>query len=420
MNPFTSKPSASPPGEAPQRPPGSESRVVHFEVSTGMMIRLVLVGVSLWLAIRLWPIILVLAVALLVAGTLSPAVQWLEDKRVSRGLAIAGVYLGIFIIGALIVTLTIPSLLGQAVALFEREPAFRRSLADYFAQFHVSAPFANWLRNVSYESALGAIGGAAFGYSIRVFEAVTYGMSALFLSLYMMIDRDRLRGGLFAVVPRSHHIRLSRVLLNLETIVGAYIRGQLVTSLFMGTFTYILLKACGIETAMALAVFAAVADVLPYIGGIILLGPVVVVALGRSPATAAIVFLAMLAYQEIESRLLIPRIYGRSLRLPSSVVLFALLVGGTLMGLLGALLALPVAATVMMLLEELRVELPGEQERIGDRELRAQDDLAEEDYERRTEGVAAQEAAAVALEISANRQSEDALSAKSKTEDSQG
>jgi predicted PurR-regulated permease PerM len=420
MNPFTSKPSASPPGEAPQRSPGSEPRTVRFEVSTGMMIRLILVGVCLWLAIRLWPIILVLVVALLVAGTLSPAVQWLEDKRIRRGLAIAGVYLGIIIIGSLIVTLTIPSLVGQAVALFEREPAFRRSLADYFAQFHVSAPFATWLRNTSYDSALGAVGGVAFGYSVRVFEAATYGMSALFLSLYMMIDRDRLRGALFAVVPRSHHIRLSRVLLNLETIVGAYIRGQLVTSLLMGAFTYILLRACGIENAMALAVFAAVADILPYIGGIILLGPVVVVALGRSPAVAVVVFLAMLAYQEIESRLLIPRIYGRSLRLPSSAVLFALLVGGTLMGLLGALLALPVAATVMMLLEELRVELPGEQEQIGDRELRAQDDLAEEDYERRTEGVAAQEAAAVALEISATRQTEDALSAKSKTEESHG
>ncbi|WP_257309814.1 AI-2E family transporter [Geothrix fuzhouensis] len=382
------------------------------------MLRLVLVGISLWLAFRLWPIILVLVVALLIAGTLSPAVQWLEERKVRRGFAIAGVYLGIFILGALIVTLTIPSLLGQAVALFEREPAFRKSLADYFAQFHASAPFANWLRNMSYDSALSAIGGVAFGYSVRVFEAATYGMSALFLSLYMMIDRDRLRGGLFAVVPRSHHIRLSRVLLNLETIVGAYIRGQLVTSMLMGAFTYILLKACGIETAMALAVFAAIADILPYIGGIILLGPVVVVALGRSPAAAIIVFLAMLAYQEIESRLLIPRIYGRSLRLPSSVVLFALLVGGTLMGLLGALLALPVAATIMMLLEELRVELPGEQEQIEDRELRAQDDLAEEDYERRTEGVAAHEAAAVALEISANRQSEDALSAKSKAEES--
>jgi hypothetical protein len=115
----------------------------------------------------------------------------------------------------------------------------------------------------------------------------------------------------------------------------------------------------------------------------------------------------MLAYEEFESRVLVPRIYGQALRLPSSVVLFALLAGGTLMGLLGALLALPVAATIMMLIEELRVELPGVQELPADTMLRAGDDLAEEEYERRTEGVGAEEAAAIAVEISGERRIEE-------------
>ena len=77
------------------------------------------------------------------------------------------------------------------------------------------------------------------------------------------------------------------------------------------------------------------------------------------------------------------------------------------MGLLGALLALPVAATIMMLIEELRVELPGEQEQVADTELRARDDLAEEEYERRTEGVAAEQAAAIAVEMSVDRKFEE-------------
>jgi len=115
----------------------------------------------------------------------------------------------------------------------------------------------------------------------------------------------------------------------------------------------------------------------------------------------------MLAYEEFESRILVPRIYGRALRLPSSVVLFALMAGGILMGLLGALLALPLAATIMMLIEELRVELPGEQEQSSDTALRAGDDLAEEEYERRTEGVGALEASAIAVEISVDRKFEE-------------
>jgi predicted PurR-regulated permease PerM len=232
-------------------------------------------------------------------------------------------------------------------------------------------------------------------------------VSALFLGLYIMIDRDRLRGGLFALVPRSHHIRLSRIMMSLETIVGAYIRGQLITCLLMAIFTFVLLLACGVKNALAIAAFAGLADVLPYIGPLFSVGPAVVAAMSRGPVVAIAVLLLMLAYEEFESRVLVPRIYGRALRLPSSVVLFALLAGGTLMGILGALLALPVAATVRMLIEELRVELPGEQEQIEDTRLREADDRGEEEYERRTEGVGVEQAAAIATEISRDRREEE-------------
>ncbi len=133
----------------------------------------------------------------------------------------------------------------------------------------------------------------------------------------------------------------------------------------------------------------------------------VLAALARGPVVAAVVLLTMLAYEEFESRVLVPRIYGRALRLPSSVVLLALLAGGTLMGILGALLALPVAAAVRMLIAELRVELPGEQEQVADAEQRVGDERAEEEYERRAEGVPVEQAAAIALEISEERRKEE-------------
>lgn len=379
---------------------------VRFQIAPGTIVTLILVAASAWLLVRLAPVLLILVAALLMAGTMSPSVRWLEGRRIGRGYGIAIVFSLLFIAAILFVTLTLPALIGQAFALFEREPAFRASLADYLSHFRLSFPFAEWLRNLKYGGPANQMGATAFAYSVRVFEVTAYGLSAIFLALYMMIDRDRLRGGLFAVVPRTHHIRLSRVMLNLETIVGAYIRGQLITSLLMGAYTFILLKACGVENAFALAVFAGIADVLPYIGGFLSVGPAAIAALGRSPSAAVIVLIGMLAYEEFESRVLVPRVYGRALRLPSSVVLFALLAGGTLMGLLGALLALPFAATIMMLIEELRVELPGEQEQTANTVLRAGDDLAEEEYERRTEGVGAEAAAAIAVEISGDRRFE--------------
>jgi predicted PurR-regulated permease PerM len=390
-----------------QRDAGDRVRHIRFELSPKTLAVLVLVVASLWLLIRLWPVLLVLVVALIVAGTLSPAVRWLEEKGVRRGFGIAIVFTVFFVIALLVAFLTIPTLMSQAVALLDNEPALRRRLANHLARFPVSAPVATWLRGIKADWLTGTFGGTGFDFSLRVLGVAAYGLSALFLGLYIIIDRDRLRGGLFALVPRSHHIRLSRIMMNLETIVVAYIRGQMVTSLLMALFTFGLLWACGVENALALAAIAGLADVLPYIGPFISVGPAVLAALSRGPVVFVVVLVLMLAYEEFESRVLIPRIYGRALRLPSSVVLFALLAGGTLMGILGALLALPVAATVMMLIEELRVELPGEQEQPVDTLLREADDRGEEEYERRTAGVGAEQAAAIASEISRGRQEEE-------------
>ena len=382
-------------------------RLVRFEASPKAIATLILVVASVWLLIRLWPVLLVLVAALLVAGTLSPAVRWLEEKRIRRGLGIAIVFGVFFVLALCVAALTIPSLVSQAAALLEHEPALRARLADRLAGSRLSAPLAHWLRGLRFDALTTAIGTTAVAYSVRVFATVAYGLSALFLGLYIMIDRDRLRGGLFAVVPRSHHVRLSRILMNLETIVGAYIRGQMLTSVLMAIFTFVLLKACGVENALALSVFAGLADVLPYVGALLSVAPAVLAALARGPVVALVVLTLMLAYEEFESRVLVPRIYGRALRLPSSVVLFALLAGGTLMGIVGALLALPVAAAVMMLIEELRVELPGEQEQVVDARVRAADDRGEKEYERRAEGVGAEEAAAIAVEISQDRRADE-------------
>jgi predicted PurR-regulated permease PerM len=341
-----------------RRPADKTKRVVHIDVSSAAAIRLVLVAACLWLLIKLWPVFLVLVGALLVVGTMSPAVSWMEARRVKRGLAIAIVFLLLCVAAALVVTLTVPTFVEQASALVEQEPAFRARLANYLDRSNLTAPLAGWLRHFKYDVSASAVSATVFAFSVRVFEITAYGLSAIFLALYMMIDRDRLRGWLFAAVPRSHHIRLARVMMNLETIVGAYIRGQVITCLLIAVFSFGLLTACGVPHALALAVFAGVADVLPYVGAILSIGPMVLAALARGPVIVAVVLLVMLAYEEFESRVLVPRIYGRALRLPSSVVLFALLAGGTLMGLPGALLALPVAATVMMLINELRVELP--------------------------------------------------------------
>jgi predicted PurR-regulated permease PerM len=397
-------------GSTATPPQDARRRVIHIEPTSSSVIILVLLISGLWVLNRLLPVVLVLVAALTIVGSINPAVRWLEERHIRRGMGIAMVFTALMVVTVLIITLTIPSLMVQATDLLDQEPALRARLAKWLAGSHLTNPLAEVLRKVQSGDLVRLAASNAYEYSSRAIAISAGILSSIFLALYIMIDRDRLRGGLFLVVPMSHHIRLSRVMLNLETIVGGYIRGQVITSAFMAIFVFILLKLCDVPSALAIAVFAGVADVLPYIGALLSVGAAVAASLSRGPDIIIIVLVLMLAYETFESRLLIPGIYGRALRLPSSVILFSLLTGGVLMGLVGALLALPVAAALLMLIEELRVELPGQQEQAVDVEIRERDDRGEEEYERRAEGMPAEQAAAIAVEISADRHKEDTTS----------
>jgi predicted PurR-regulated permease PerM len=394
-------------GSTGSMPQERRTRVLRIEPSPGTIIVMLLLIAGIWVLTQLLPVVLVLVAALTLVGTISPAVRWLEARRIGRSIGIAIVFSALTVIAVLISTLTIPALLAQATTLLDQEPLLRSRLAKLLAGSQLTSPLAELLRNMHSGDLLKMAASTAYEYSTRAIAIFAYILSSIFLALYIMIDRDRLRGGLFLVVPRTHHIRLSRVMLNLETIVGGYIRGQVITSALMTIFVFILLKACGVANALAIAVFAGIADVLPYIGALLSVGATVMAALPRGPVIITVVLVLMLVYEEFESRVIIPSIYGRALRLPSSVILFSLLTGSVLLGMVGAILALPVAAAILMLIEELRVELPGQQEQAEDVEIRERDDRGEEEYERRAEGMPAEQAAAIAVEISTDRHKEE-------------
>jgi len=379
---------------------------LRVEIMPLTMVFAILLAGMVWMLGQLVPVILVLITALMVVGTMNPVVEWVERHGMRRGMAIMIVYLTLMLLLVAAVTLTLPALVKQVINLVHQEPELRERLAAYLARYRYAEPLAEALRNLQYGPLLNASRAEVLAASRSIIEIVVYGIAAFFLALYIAIDGERLRGALFAVVPRSRHIRLSRILLNLQTIVGGYLRGQAITSLCMGIFIFILLTACGVPNALTIAAFGAVADVLPFINFVLTIVPAVLVALAKSQTTALIVFTLMLAYEEFESRVLIPLVYGRALRLPSSVVLFALLAGGTLYGVVGALLSLPVAATLFMLIEELRIKLPGESPDAQAVE-KEKDAKTEREYVRRTEGLPVEKAAAVAVEISESRKKKE-------------
>jgi predicted PurR-regulated permease PerM len=389
-----------------------ERLTVHrIEISYKTILAVVLTVAAIWLLNVLLPILVVLMTALILVGTLSPAVGWLERHRVKRPLAIAIIFIGCAISVGGIGLVTLPSLSAQVSQTLGDLPHLQKGLALRLESHHLTAPMADAIRNFNPEKRLKSLDmSSALAASLGVVEVIGYLATSVVLAIYFIADGERTRGFLFAVFPRRFHVRLARVLLNLETIVGGYLRGQVITSLAIGIFTFALLTITRVPNALALAAFAALTDVIPFVGGLLATTPAVLVSLSRSGVVTVIVLCAMIGYQELESRVIVPRVYGRALRLSSAVVVLALLVGGKLGGIIGALLALPIAAALRMLVEELRVDLPGDN--TDDPKLRARDARAERTYDRETAGASPEEAAAVATDLANQARASDQAQGK--------
>ena len=363
--------------------------------------RTVIIGFAIvagcWLLRELWSIAVLVMVALMLVGTLAPVVNALERRGLRRGLALILVFVGLFAAFAGVLLLTIPPLIGQLLTVLGNAPQRRDSLVQWLESHRMLAPLAGMVKDVDLTAVTGRAGGQLVSYSSRLAVILGYALTTVFLAFYLLADGKRAKGALFALVPRGYHVRLARILARLTVIVGGYMRGQLITSVAMFGVTFVLLTALKVPNALSLAAFAAVVDVIPFIGGLLATAPAAAAAASRGSGVAIAVIAIMFVYQEIESRILVPRVYGRVLRLSPAAVILALLIGGTLLGVIGALLALPVAAGLRAILQEMRVELPGDVSTHP--HIRARDEAAERRYNLQSAGAEAVTAAEVAAQI---------------------
>ena len=396
------RPNTPAPLPPPESPPHREPRSLRFELTT-RSVALVFLGLaSVWLAFKLWTVLLVIVCALILVGTLNPLVRRLERVGIQRGWAVLIILLGLLVAAGALLFITVPSLVGQVDAMIKDAPRHRDTLVVWLNSHGITRPLAGVLEDAASQDNLSVLGSNVVSYSSRALKTLGYAVSAIAIACYLLADGRRAQSGLYAVVPRRYHVRLARIMVELELIVGGYVRGQLITSAAIGVFVFTLMVALGIPGALPLAVFAALTDVIPFVGGLIATTPVVLAALSRSSTVAVIVLIVMFIYQEFESRILVPRIYGKVLRLSPAAVVVALLVGGTLLGIVGALIALPIAAAMMMIGRELRVELPGDDS--DHTAARARDQVAEEAYEALSIGADPETAAVIATDLARETQ----------------
>jgi predicted PurR-regulated permease PerM len=295
-------------------------------------------------------------VALFITVSLEPAVHWLTERGMRRGLAVTTIFVVAF--GALLGFLisVIPSLIDQGRELIEDLPGYVDELqarSGRFRELNDRFDLTSRLEGVI-SSVPGRIGSGVLGFTGRLFGALFSGLTVLVFTAYFMADLPRLRNGLVRLFPAERRVRAKQVLDLVIDKVGGYMIGNIIISIFAGVFSYLAFRLLGVPFATPLAVLVAVFDLIPMIGATLGAITGVLVALFTRPLwpTTVLVAAFFVAYQQIENYLIAPRVLKTTVNIGAAAVLLAGLIGATLLGLVGALMAIPIAAAFNVLLNE--------------------------------------------------------------------
>ena len=295
-------------------------------------------------------------VALFITVSLEPAVHWLTSRGMRRGLAVTTIFVVAF--GALLAFLisVIPSLVAQGRELIDDLPGYLADLQARSGQFrelndrfNLSSQLQGMIGSVP-----SRIGTGVLGFTGRLFGALFSALTILVFTAYFMADLPRIRNGLVWLFPAERRPRVKQVVDLVVDKVGGYMIGNIIISIVAGVCSYVAFRLLGVRFAVPLAVLVAVFDMIPMIGAT--LGAIVgvAVALFTKPLwpTTVLVAAYFIAYQQIENYLIAPRVLKTTVDIGAAAVLLAGLIGATLLGLVGALMAIPVAAALNVLLNE--------------------------------------------------------------------
>jgi predicted PurR-regulated permease PerM len=320
----------------------------------------VLVGLALVLVLLAWHVLTWILIAALLAAALNPAVEAFERRGLRRGIAASIV----FAIALLVLTgigfLVIPPLVSQV-------SDFVNAVPDFIDDITAGRGPLGWLQD-DYQivdrirAAIEKRGvGGVLGLSEPVLDivrsvvtAVVGTITVIFLTFFMLLEGPRTLKQVLALLPETARPRYERVGLDIYRTISGYVTGNLLISLAAGVLATIVLFAVGSEFAVALGLLVAILDLIPLAGATlaaILVSTVIL--LETNWVRCVIVIAFFIAYQQFENQVLQPLVYGRTVQLSPLAVLCAVLVGAQLAGILGALLAIPVAGSLLAIGREI-------------------------------------------------------------------
>lgn len=322
-----------------------------------------LIAIGLWHSLgRLATVITILIVALFLTLALNPLVEWLGRRGLKRSLSVAIVFVGVLIVFTLLGLLVFPPVVTQGGELVQEAPSYVDRILnaawvqeldkDYGVVDKISEEFNKRLTDETFISTvLGGVLGAGRAVVNGVFQTFTI----LILTLYFLASLPKMKRTAYAMVPASRRNRVVQLSEEIMRRTGSYAIGQVAIATINAILSYVMMTVLGIPYAAVLAVVVGFLGLIPMVGATLGAGVVCLVASFDEPKIALFAALYYLVYQQIENYVVAPKIMQRTVSVPGALTVVAALAGGTLLGVLGALLAIPVAAAILLLVDEVLV-----------------------------------------------------------------
>ena len=307
--------------------------------------------------------------AIFIALGLDPVVSWLENRSVPRWLAIVIVFT--VAIGAFVgvVFAIVPVIVSQATALITNLVTYLQSVTTQeFVDnlqalvpqnfFDVQQALDSVLDFLTNPDNVVTIGGGVLAVGVAIGNGVFATVVVVILVLYFTSSINTFKAGIYQLVPASKRVRFADIAEQISQSVGRYVIGQFTLAAINGVLSFVFLSSIGAQQPAVFAFIAFLGSIIPLVGtisgsAIIVLAQIVL--LPDSPATWVTAAIWYLVYMQVEAYVLSPRIMRRAVKVPGVVVVIAALTGGTLLGVLGALIAIPVAAAVLLIIRQVVV-----------------------------------------------------------------
>lgn len=295
----------------------------------------------LWALYLIRDVIILLFVAIIFMSALSPIVEMLQKIKIPKSLAIAITYVFVLAVIGLLISFVVTPLADQTANLAKNLPAYLGNLLPENGMVDKSV----------LQQELGNFSKNALEFSFAIFSNFLGFISVAVLTFYLLLERQNL-DKLISQFFIGREVRVKRISRQIEEKLGAWMRGQIVLSLIIGAAAYLGLTFLQIPYALPLAILAGLMEVVPVIGPIISAIPAILIAYLSSPFLAAIVGVQYFIIQQLENHLIVPQVMKKAVGLNPLIVILAVAIGGRLLGIAGALLAVPITVVIQIITED--------------------------------------------------------------------